>query len=124
MIAAYEPSNIIWEDVGVDHSQMTKNKIKTFCIIAFLLIVILVIVAYLNILSTKTKLRYPTSTNCESIMAEFTDAASKVDETRFKYFALKDRKQTLQGKGYGQFQCFCTKYSTMSDARNKDSDCY
>ena len=103
---------------------MNKNKIKTFFIIAFLLFVILVIVAYLNILSTKSKLRYPMSTNCDSIMAEFTESTGKVDETRFKNFALKDRKHTLEGKGYGQFQCYCTKYSTMSDVRDKTNDCY
>ena len=35
-----------------------------------------------------------------------------------------DKENTMEGKGYGQFQCYCQKYSSIIDATNEEHECY
>ena len=71
--AAFEPSNIIWENLEIPVKTRNRNKCKVFLIVSFLLLIILLAVAYLKVLATKEKLKYPQSYECETYAIMNTD---------------------------------------------------
>lgn len=71
VMAAHEPSNIIWENLEIDSKQRNKNKCKAFIIIGVMLIVILCGVIYLKVIGSAANQKYPKSHDCSVIEEEF-----------------------------------------------------
>ena len=67
VLAAREPSNIIWENLEINNKQRLKNKCRAFCIVGFMLIVILCGVIYLKVIGSAANQKYPKSNNCINI---------------------------------------------------------
>ena len=102
---AQEPSNIIWENLGIPTKVKNRRKIAVSIIIIVFLICILGCVGYVKILSARTRLRYPLINNCDKIEKQFKN------KDEWLGFAIKDKQATMIFQGYGHYQCYCEKFS-------------
>jgi len=62
--AAFEPSNIIWENLEIPIKTRNRNKCIVLFIVSFLLLFILVAVAALKVWATQYSLKYPKDWEC------------------------------------------------------------
>lgn len=112
---APEPSNVIWENLEV--SSMTRGARKSGVVLLITLFIFITFLVYSGLKSRAgaNKLKYPSSTNCNSIGLLFSkeDADGKMSMTEdswkeFEKIAAYDKYQTTEnGRGAGYYMCYC-----------------
>jgi hypothetical protein len=94
---AQEPSNVIWENLGIPTKVKNQRKVAVSVIVFVILICILGCVGYVKILSARTRLRYPLINNCDKIELQFKN------KDEWLKFAIKDKQATMVFQGYGHY---------------------
>jgi len=76
-----EPSNIIWENLPIQKSTLTRNKLLALFLNTVLLIMIMIAIGSLKVKVVWLDKKYPISNNCEHIADYF------LNTTQFKQYA-------------------------------------
>ena len=114
---APEPTNLKWENLGTSYKTINKNKLIALILITIFLCLAFGLFTYLKQFIVSSIKKYPPSLKCHQY--------EKMEETVFRQIAGFDKEATLQGKGYGMYQCYCAKNSgSLLASIESDDLCY
>jgi len=91
---AYEPSNIIWENLEIPVKTRNRNKCRVLLIICFMLLIILLAVASLKVWATNYALKYPKAYECEQYTTQFTKNGV-LDQAAYRDQAINDDGKSI-----------------------------
>jgi len=120
--AAPEPSNIVWENLGVTVNERRKRKCIAFICIFIFIACTFLLFTVMKSFSGVNNLKYPPRTDCENINQLFSeDAAGK---ELYETLATYDKDFAMEKSANGQYKCFCEKYTKVTEVTKADSLCF
>jgi hypothetical protein len=105
--AAPEPTNIVWENLEVSRRKRNINKVIVGFFIILFIIAMFLLFGVLKSQSAKNKIKYPASTDCESISTMFVGNIANCEKE-----AEYDKSSTENNNGLGYYQCYCKLHSS------------
>lgn len=117
VVAAPEPSNLIYENFSISTKERNKNKIKIFSIIVVFFAAIFTLFSFLKHNVANSMKKYPPNIDCEVF--------DKIPMPIFIFLALEDKPHALQERGNGLYMCYCKKFGkTFGDYTSESDICY
>lgn len=107
---APEPSNVIWENLETTNLQRQSRKCGVVVVICIFLILTFLLFSVLKSKAGENKLKYPSANDCDAYDAMF--EGEKMKE-KFKEYAQFDKAMTMDTRGAGYYQCYCSKHSSF-----------
>ena len=104
---APEPSNIIWENYSVSRSDSYKFRLIALVVVLLIYSLFFYVSMLLYSYQTSYDEKFSDKTNCHEIDYGFELKDGTLNMTNYLHYAKADRNNSMNGEGFGVYQCFC-----------------